>query len=49
MHQIYITACVTTLIAFFLIGRLIKWKSDKTDFIIIELSNIINIPKCIIQ
>jgi hypothetical protein len=48
MHQIYITALITTLIAVAFIGGLIKWRSDKLDFRFLLILFLIELPMAIL-
>lgn len=47
MHQIYITSVITTLITIALIGGFIKWRSDKSDFRLLLMLFMLELPMSI--
>jgi ssDNA-binding Zn-finger/Zn-ribbon topoisomerase 1 len=48
LHQIYITAIVTTLFAFFAIGAFIKWRAQKEDLKLLVIVLCIELPMAIL-
>lgn len=48
MHQIYITAAITSLLAIAAIGGFIKWKSDKEDLKLLILLFVIELPMALV-
>ena len=48
MHQIYITAAITTVLAIVTIGGFIKWKSNKEDLKLLVLLFLIELPMALL-
>lgn len=48
MHQIYIASLVTTLFAAVLIGSFIKWRAEKTDYKLLVLLFLIELPMALV-